>query len=337
MRKFFGILSMAVMGIGTAFVILEVGLRAIGYAEPVWYQPDDQLGWALRPGVRGLYMEEGRSTVRINAAGMRDRFHPVEKPAGTYRVALLGDSYVEAMQVEYRHTFGFLLEDRLQRCGFRPDMNVEVLNFGVRGYGLAQMAKLLEQRAQAYSPDLVLVALSSEAGAPDQGVDRGVHLVHLDPPWREVFWRAADRFRSVQLLYGQYHRMTQAGGVYASTGASSKTDPEAMLQRLKATAALGGAELVVALIHPQPKIEAIGKRARIPMIPLAEAMRREEREAGIHFHGFRNATLGRGHWNELGHHAAADLVAERLCAHALSKAVQGAPKASPGKASPGVH
>jgi hypothetical protein len=309
MKRFLTWIGMAILGVGTAFVILEIGLRATGYSEPVFYQPDERLGWALRPGARGIYMDEGRALVRISAAGMRDRLHPQRKSDNAYRIALLGDGYAEAMQVEYRDTFGFLLEDRLARCGFRPGMQVEVLNFGVRGYRLAQMLEVFEQRARQYSPDLVLVALSSEAGSPD----RPVRVVKLEPPWQEILWTGADRLRSVQLLHGQYHRMVEEGGLHASTASTLKGNPEALLPRLKQAAADAGAALVVALIHPQPAVEGIGAREGIPTIALAEDMRRREQAGGAPFHGFANATLGRGHWNERGHRAAADIIAASLC------------------------
>lgn len=309
MKRILNWVGMAILGIGTAFVILEVALRATGYSEPVFYQADERLGWALRPGARGMYIDEGRALVRISAAGMRDRLHPQEKPKGTYRIALLGDGYAEAMQVEYRDTFGFLLEDRLARCQFRPGMQVEVLNFGVRGYRLPQMLEVFGQRARQYAPDLVLVALSSEAASPD----RPVRVVGLEPPWRELLWTGADRLRSIQLLHGQYHRMAENGGLHASPAPTLEGSPEALLPRLKQAAGDAGAPLVVALIHPQPAIEALGKREGIRTIALAEEMRRREQAAGAPFHGFANASLGRGHWNERGHRAAADIIAASLC------------------------
>ena len=309
MKRFLSWIGMAVFGVGTAFVILEVALRASGYSEPVFYQPDERLGWALRPGARGIYMDEGRALVRISAAGMRDRLHPQQKPGGTYRIALLGDGYSEAMQVEYRDTFGFLLEDRLARCDFRPGMQVEVMNFGVRGYRLPQMLEVFEQRARQYSPDLVLVALSSEAGSPD----RPVRVVSLEPPWQDILWTGADRLRSIQLLHGQYHRMVKDGGLHASPAPTLQGGPEVLLPRFKQAAAEAGAPLVIALIHPQSAVEAIGKREGILTIPLAEEMRGREQAGGAPFHGFANATVGRGHWNERGHRAAADIIAASLC------------------------
>jgi hypothetical protein len=63
-------------------------------------------GFALAPGVEGQYQREGTSYVRINSDGLRDREHPKAKPAGTFRIAVLGDSFTEAMHVPMEQTFG---------------------------------------------------------------------------------------------------------------------------------------------------------------------------------------------------------------------------------------
>src|SRR5919109_1487955 len=144
-----------------ALAAFEVLLRAIGYSAPVWYQPDAQLGWTLRPGVSGVYTREGRGFVQVNTEGRRDVEHSVAKPPGVYRIALLGDSYAEAMQVEREHTFWARLPDELRACGFQPGKRIEVLNFGVSGYGTAQEYLLLGSVAMRYHPDMVLLQFTN--------------------------------------------------------------------------------------------------------------------------------------------------------------------------------
>ena len=51
--------------------------------------------------------------VKTNAEGFIGRDYAVEKPAGALRFAFLGDSFVEAMQVNYEQTFAYLLEKSL--------------------------------------------------------------------------------------------------------------------------------------------------------------------------------------------------------------------------------
>jgi hypothetical protein len=78
-----------------------------------------------------------------------------------YRIAVLGDSYSEAMQVERDQAFWALLPERLQACGFQPGRSIEVLNFGVSGYGTAQQYVMLESTAMRYAPDLVLLQFTN--------------------------------------------------------------------------------------------------------------------------------------------------------------------------------
>jgi hypothetical protein len=142
-------------------LIFEVFLRAVGFTYPVFYQPDESRGWALRPGMQGWYGKEGGAYVRVNSEGLRDREHSKEKPPGTLRVAVVGDSYAEAFQIEQEKAFWSVMERRLQGCQPAGGRRVEVINFGVSGYGTAQELITLRERVWQYSPDVVLLAVTT--------------------------------------------------------------------------------------------------------------------------------------------------------------------------------
>src|ERR1043165_8792232 len=89
-------LLLVLFGIFCGLLIVELSLRVLGYSAPLFYGADYDRGIALRPNISGTYQREGRNYVRINSAGLRDREHKIAKPAGTIRIALLGDSYCEA-------------------------------------------------------------------------------------------------------------------------------------------------------------------------------------------------------------------------------------------------
>jgi hypothetical protein len=141
-----------------ALVLGELALRALGFSQPVFSSPDLVAGSRLRAGAAGWARSEGEAYVTINSQGWRDREHSFEKPAGVYRIAVLGDSYAEAMQVPLEKAFWSLLPGQLGRCGFAPGKQIEVLNFGVSAYGTAQELVTLRSRAWRYAPDLVLLA-----------------------------------------------------------------------------------------------------------------------------------------------------------------------------------
>jgi hypothetical protein len=48
-------------------------------------------------------------------------------------------------------------------------------------------------------------------------------------------------------------------------------------------------------------------------MPLAPELQKRAEAGGVYYHGFSNTKPGFGHWNEAGHAAAAELIAERLC------------------------
>ena len=139
----------------------EIFLRVIGYSFPLFYTADYYRGFALQPGVTGKYQREGGSDVLINSDGLRDREHSKAKPADTVRIAVLGDSFVEAMHVPIEQTFWSLLERKLEECKAFPGKHVEVLNFGVSGYGTAQELMTLRKKVWDYSPDIVVLAFTT--------------------------------------------------------------------------------------------------------------------------------------------------------------------------------
>jgi hypothetical protein len=136
----------------------EIALRAAGVSFAHFYRPDPLIGEVLIPGAEGWDRSEHPTYVRINSIGMRDREHSVEKPPGVYRIAVLGDSYAEAKQVPLEATFWSVAERALADCPARDGRTIEILNFGVAGYGTTQELLTLEHRALRFQPDLVLLA-----------------------------------------------------------------------------------------------------------------------------------------------------------------------------------
>src|SRR4029078_8121917 len=103
----------------------------------------------------------------INSAGLRDREHPYAKPPNTFRIAVVGDSYPEAFPVEMQDAFWVLMEKQLQECGAFPGKTIEVINFGVSGYGTAQELITLREQVWKYSPDLVMLTVTTNNDISD--------------------------------------------------------------------------------------------------------------------------------------------------------------------------
>ncbi|HTW88395.1 MAG TPA: SGNH/GDSL hydrolase family protein [Candidatus Binataceae bacterium] len=158
-RRAAGNLALVLGGIVVALLIAAAGLRIANHWYPYFFRFDSAAGWNLRPGASGYYGREGGSYVRINRGGFRGPERPLAKPPGTFRVAMLGDSYTEAIQVPYEQTFSAVTERRLSSCPALAGRHVEVLDFGVDGYGTTQELVTLRKQALAYSPDAVVLAI----------------------------------------------------------------------------------------------------------------------------------------------------------------------------------
>ena len=156
-RRFLGILAMLAGGTLFALLLGEIGLRVAGVTFPVFDTYDELRGMALRPGKEGWYRMEGGAHVRINSLGYRDVEHALKKPAGSFRVAVLGDSFVEARQVDVEKTFWHLLGSNLGSCSALGGKPVEVLNFGIGGYATTEELLTLRRDVLRFSPDLVLL------------------------------------------------------------------------------------------------------------------------------------------------------------------------------------
>jgi hypothetical protein len=166
-RKFFAKLLLVVIGFALGGVIAELALRVSGYSYPGFYQRDEARGFSLRPGAEGWYSKEGEAYVRINSDGLRDREHAIAKPPGTFRIAIVGDSYCEALSVSLEEAFWSVMAEKLEECNAVPGRKLEVINFGVSGYGTAQELLTLREKVWKYSPDLVLLAVTTNNDITD--------------------------------------------------------------------------------------------------------------------------------------------------------------------------
>ncbi|PZV24205.1 MAG: G-D-S-L family lipolytic protein [Snowella sp.] len=146
-------------GIAFALVIAEIGLRIVGISYPSFYQVDEYRGHTLIPNFSDWWISEGKGYVSINSDGLRDKEHSTTKPENSYRIAVIGDSFSEAIQVNAEETFWSAIAQQLPSCPALQGKKVEVINFGVGDYGTAQELMTLKHHVWKYSPDLVLLEI----------------------------------------------------------------------------------------------------------------------------------------------------------------------------------
>ena len=147
---------------------LRVAVTPVGSVQPVndvlFLQPNPHVGWTLAPNFsfewsgRNPYCVEFTVPVQTNALGFRDREWRVDRSPDTIRIAVLGDSFVEAIQVPVEATATRQLEQRL--AARFPGRRVETMNFGVSNYSLGQYLMVYDAFVRPFKPDYV-VALTA--------------------------------------------------------------------------------------------------------------------------------------------------------------------------------
>ena len=148
------------------------GLPSTGFTRP---SPHPELVYELAPDVDGYFK---LASFRTNSRGLRDREYAPRKPKGAFRVAVLGSSFALPAGVPIEEAFHSRLEDQLSRE--RGPGSAEFLNFAVGAYTPKQVLAMLELRALAYAPDLVLVAVT-ELALPQLVAPYADPVPHLDP------------------------------------------------------------------------------------------------------------------------------------------------------------
>ncbi len=91
----------------------------------------------------------------FNRDGLRDRTRPEEKPAGFWRVAVLGDSVTLGAETRPYEAYPQILEARLRGAGRR----IEVMNVALWGWSTRQERIAYERIARRYRADQVLLAV----------------------------------------------------------------------------------------------------------------------------------------------------------------------------------
>lgn len=166
MRKVASLILLIAFYLLFSAAIGELSVRIARAAPPAtpggwfWAAPDPLTGWSHLPSASGRSFNpfyEYDAQVSFNSRGIRGpESLGYAKADGVCRVLLLGDSFMEAVQVSDGETFADRLRALLESQLDRP---VEVVNAGVAGFGTDQQLLWLREEGVKYAPDLVLLAV----------------------------------------------------------------------------------------------------------------------------------------------------------------------------------
>lgn len=295
-------LLLVVAGSG-ALAVTELGLRWFA-PQPTGLSHQDRYGLALHWPNMTRHLPQYGTTATFNSVGMRDREHALAKPAGTYRILLLGDSFMEALQVDFPASLPSLLEQRLAQVGPKT---VEVVNAGVSGWGTDDELRYLEQYGMRWKPDLVLVAMTLHNDISDN-LRQEWHTMVADTlveqtrapmsrlryavVWLKAF--LATRFQTYQLWRKVIHggEMRQVARQLNTHVVDLFRDPapdriqkgwkltELLLRRMRGVAAANGSELALVLLPLKPQLSdpAFAELAAHAAVPTGEMHREAPQE-----------------------------------------------------------
>ena len=379
-------------GVIFALGIGEIGLRILGISYPSFYQADPHRGHAFIPNLSGWWTHEGKGWVSINRQGLRDKDYSLEKPPNTFRIAVLGDSFAEAIQVNAEETFWSFMEQNLGECDKFKQQNIEVINFGVGDYGTAQELMTLRHQASSYSPDLVILAVftgndiinNSKALSPPDRFSpflikkEGDYLLDLSFNQTETYQWRSSLPRKIIFSVVNHSRILQVinearvalKNQRTMLGNQTQPEDENIINSLdftpelyqeadqkwqeaweitetlislinQETKALDADFLVVTLsnpaqvypdaalrkkyfenagiadpFYPEKRIASLGEKEGFDVLTLAPQFQGYADTHKSYLHGFDNTVMGSGHWNQLGHQLAGELITEEVCTNA---------------------
>lgn len=175
-------------------------------------EPHGELGYRQRPG--STYHYANGTSATSNASGFRGPDVGVSKPAGTFRIVLLGGSTSHGWGVNDSSTIDAHMRTLLSARW--PGRKFEVINLAFDGYDSWQDFERLRSDGIPRTPDLVIL----NSGINDVRNARYPHLVDRDP--RTLLWSAdMERLRREQerggpsawTLVKHYSYLARLGGI----------------------------------------------------------------------------------------------------------------------------
>ncbi|MFH1655711.1 MAG: hypothetical protein ABH954_03780 [Candidatus Omnitrophota bacterium] len=157
MKKILKLVLVNILVLFGLLLLFEVGLRLfwnMSAKEGELYQRSKNriLRYELKPNAK---IKERHHEVIVNSDGFRDKEYPLEKPEGTFRIVVIGDSVTFAKGFKSEETLPKILEAKLNTSC--PEKKFEVLNMGTEGYNSIQELEMLKTKGLKYNPDLVFI------------------------------------------------------------------------------------------------------------------------------------------------------------------------------------
>lgn len=278
---------------------------------------EEPIGYRNRPGLEGQFYG---APVHINSLGMRDREVP-EKPAGEFRLMVLGDSVPFGIGVRYEDSFPRQLEMLLNER--HPKRRFRTLNMGVPSYNTEQELIQLQSMGLALRSDAVLLLFSNNDIEPKRWVLDKRDKWYVDLTQRS--YAGSLLYVFVRDLSARFSAFAAGSGMPPQRDNSRvaldhyRTDSprwQAIDRSLTGINALCRAHRIPFVLFTNDEVpyivellERVAQRERFPIVNLNHAG--DPRWAGQDPRKFRNSVID-GHPSVLGNRMLATLMAEHL-------------------------
>jgi hypothetical protein len=284
--------------------------------------PVEKAFWALLPGeLERCGFQAGKRIESLNFGvsgyGTAQELLVLDVRAGLFRPDLVLLQFTNGNDVrnnspelerEVRRPYFRLVGDELRlddSFASSEEFGRRVSGAAVLVRGLADHSRLVQMLRTVRERGVNPRAVTSQAPGAEQGLDPRVLKAPQDAQWERA-WRLTEaliaRTRDLAAKQG-------AGFLLVTVPYAIQVHPSAEA-RSSFERTLG----VPDLFYPDRRLAQFAARHGIAAVPLAPAMQHLADETGVFFHGFPASGMGLGHWNELGHKVAAQLIAQRLCA-----------------------
>jgi hypothetical protein len=193
-------IGLVLFGLFIAAVFSEVFLRVLGFPASSIYRVDEKTGLLTFKPNSEIYIRSDCffNTIKTNSFGFHSKEHETDKKKDFFRIAIIGDSFIEASQVPVEKTFAYLLEQELNSQAGK-ERKYEVIPFGISSHGTYESLLYLKAYALDFKPDLVIAAyslndLDDDAGKMIRFDEAGRPVLEIGPVGRKSIIQKAKDF-----------------------------------------------------------------------------------------------------------------------------------------------
>jgi len=315
--------SLAVTAVIACLLLAEIGLRIFTSSEsraPVDYyekSPIPGLPYVTKPNINDR-------DFRTNSHRLRDSEIPLEKPPGTLRIAMVGNSMTIGHAVKQDELYTEVMERDLN-SRFQGQPKVDVLNAGEQGYSIIHFMPFAKEFVYPYQPDYVIYqfcwndiessSLMRVRNVPDQLPESGpIRFLARRSRLFGKLMKLRDMSKFAQNLLVMYDDSLAVEGFFKDlfAWADSVRDQEMLFGMaifpnvLEVQVPDKYPELTAAFLKKKDQIIERCRRGGIPVCDLTEPLMK--RYAGDH----QDLYADYGHFNPRGHALAAKVIEDWL-------------------------